>query len=94
MGAAEEAMTKRHAAIAVVSLIKWPLLGALFAGGAIGMGRWLAPKYLPDTLRDLSPTVRDLGAEAGAGFAEGVIRVQQFTAATTALVSGRWSAYR
>ena len=51
---------------AVGRLLKWPAIGALIAGGAFAASYYLGP-----------PTARRLGADAGAGFAEGMVRTQQ-----------------
>lgn len=57
--------------------LKYPILGALIAGGALGIAAWFGPRV-----------ATDLGRRGGEGFAEGVARVQSQLA-----VSGRWSRY-
>jgi hypothetical protein len=52
-------------AVAIFGLLKWPLFGALIAGGALVVAREFGPQV-----------VRELGGNAGEGFAEGVVRVQ------------------
>lgn len=56
-------------AAALAPLLKWPLLGALIAGGALVVTRAFGPKV-----------ATDLGLQAGEGFARGVAKVQQLAA--------------
>lgn len=63
---AMRADTAKH----VFGLLKWPLFGALLAGGALVVARAFGPRV-----------VRDLGDAGGEGFAEGVARVQRQFAA-------------
>jgi hypothetical protein len=65
-------------AVTLATLLKWPLLGALIAGGALGAVRAFGPKV-----------ATNLGLQAGEGFARGVARVQQL-----ASVSGARGWYR
>ena len=50
---------------ALVSVLKWPVFGALFAGGALIVADYIGPEV-----------ARELGGDAGAGFAEGMNRVR------------------
>lgn len=62
--------------LAIARVLRWPILGGLIGAGAIAVGRYAG--------RDLlAPTARELGQEAGAGFAEGVVRFQQMQQAAT-----------
>ncbi len=63
----------------VIALVKWPVFGALFAGGALAVVHYLG--------RDRAT---ELGAAAGDGFARGVAQAQKELAAA---VSG-WGSYR
>ena len=81
---------KRTGAFMLIGLIKWPILGALFAGGAIGLGRWLAPDLLAPTARDLG---QQAGQAAGEGFAQGVYRFNQAIAEQAKPFIGRWSSF-
>ena len=63
------------------ALLLFPLAGALLAGGAIAVARTFGPD-----------AARELGAEAGAGFAQGVARMQSAAEALT--VSGERGHYR
>jgi len=66
---------KRAAFLAGV--LRYPLLGALIAGGALVLAKYAGP-----------PVARELGRRGGEGFAEGVAKVQAQLA-----VSGRWSRF-
>jgi len=68
------------------AIIRWPIIGGLFAAGAIGVSRLIGP-----------PVVRDLGVEAGAGFAEALAKVEEAKRAlhiSGRAPSGRWSGHR
>lgn len=65
-------------------LLKWPAIGALIAGGAFAVGYYLGP-----------PTARRLGEDAGAGFAQGVVRAQEQIASLQRQLSvSGWGQYR
>jgi hypothetical protein len=69
---------------AVGRLAKWPAIGALIAGGVFAVGYYLGP-----------PTARRLGADAGAGFAEGMVRAQEQIASLQRQLSvSGWGKYR
>lgn len=75
--------------LAIARVLRWPVLGGLFAAGAVATGRWAAPRYLADT-------ARDLGGNAGEGFAEGVLRFNRMVneaADHVPVLSGRWSQF-
>ena len=64
--------------------LKWPAIGALIAGGAFAVGYYLGP-----------PTARRLGADAGAGFAQGMARAQdQIASLQRQLSVSGWGQYR
>lgn len=82
-------MSVGAAIIALARVLKWPVLGGLFAAGAVAAGRWAAPIYLADT-------ANDLGQKAGEGFAEGVLRFNRMVEEAKGhipVLSGRWSQY-
>jgi hypothetical protein len=60
-------------------LLKWPLFGALFAGGVLAVAYYFGPDR-----------ARELGDAGGQGFAEGVNRFQRQIAS----VSGERGCYR
>jgi len=64
-------------AMFLAGVLRWPILGALIAGGALVLARYAGP-----------PVARELGRRGGEGFAEGVAQAQAQLA-----VSGRWSRY-
>lgn len=79
-------MHDRHVrrALAVGRALKWPAIGALIAGGAFAVGYYLGP-----------PTARRLGADAGAGFAQGMARTQEQIASIQRQLSvSGWGRYR
>jgi hypothetical protein len=57
--------TRRETALRVLGVLRWPVFGALLAGGALVVARAFGPKV-----------AQDLGDAGGAGFAEGLARVQ------------------
>lgn len=86
-------MTIGAGLLAIAHVLKWPVLGGLFAAGAIATGRYLAPEVLRDPARDLA-------ADAGAAFAEGAFRWRQAIEGAGSSISllsgggvarGRWS---
>ena len=61
----------------LIGVLRYPILGALIAGGALGIAAWLGPRV-----------ATNLGRRGGEGFAEGMAHVQSQLA-----VSGRWSRF-
>jgi hypothetical protein len=80
-------MTKASAVRAgetIITIVKWPLIGALIGGGALVVGRLLGPSIADD-----------LGANAGAGFARGLAEAQDKIAAIRRKLDiGGWGTYR
>lgn len=56
----------KGAVAVLLAVIKWPLFGALLAGGALVVANYAGPDV-----------AKDLGGEAGAGFAEGMAKMQK-----------------
>jgi hypothetical protein len=74
------------AIIAIARVLRWPILGGLIGAGAVAFGRYAGGDLL-------APTARELGAEAGAGFAEGVVHFQRMLEGARGVTPfvGRWS---
>jgi hypothetical protein len=69
---------------AVGRLAKWPVIGALIAGGALAVGYYLGPK-----------AARRIGEDAGVGFAQGMVRSQEQIASLQRQLSvSGWGRYR
>jgi hypothetical protein len=74
----------RRRVSAAASLLKWPVIGALVAGGGLLVGRLVGPGIADQ-----------LGARAGEGFARGVASAQAEIAAIRRQLSiGGWGTYR
>jgi hypothetical protein len=71
-------------AVALKKLAKWPAIGALIAGGALLVSRWIGPSVADQ-----------LGARAGEGFARGLAEAQeQIAAVQRRLNISGWGTYR
>jgi len=68
---------RRAASLAAV--LKWPLIGAMIAGGALLVARELGP-----------PIASELGARGGEGFARGVAEAQARMRRLAVSGWGRW----
>lgn len=74
----------RQRASTVLTYAKWPLVGALIGGGALLIARMAGPSL-----------VKQLGANAGEGFAQGVADAQERIAQVRRSLSiGGWGTYR
>ena len=74
----------RRRAEAIVKVAKWPAIGALIAGGALLVGRFVGPAVADE-----------LGARAGEGFARGLVEAQkQLASAQRQLSISGWGMYR
>lgn len=74
---------RRRAAV-TASILKWPAIGALIAGGVLVVGKIAGPKVADE-----------LGARAGEGFARGMARAQEQVAAIQRQMSiSGWGTYR
>lgn len=74
----------RRRAEVTASILKWPAIGALIAGGLLIVGKIAGPKIADQ-----------LGARAGEGFARGMAQAQERIAAIQRQLSvSGWGTYR
>lgn len=74
----------RESAEKLAKIVKWPAIGALIGGGALLVGYLVGPSI-----------AEDLGAQAGAGFARGMVEAQEKIAQVRRQLNvAGWGTYR